>query len=896
MASLSCRWQFRRPGSQVEETPQEQQEVDRPGSVAPPEHCGGYDCEFVERPRELQMDCPICLLVLREPFQIACCGNSFCRTCIERIQTNKKACPTCNKANFAVFSDKRLRRSLYVFRVRCVHQKSGCEWTGELGELERHLNLNLELGKQLIGCAFAEVACTHCREYFQRRHVHTHQSEACPQRPFSCDYCEDYGSVYEDIVSNHWPVCKCYPVPCPNECGVSPERQNVETHVNTACPLTVVNCDFHYTGCEVQLVRKDMPTHLAESLVNHLSLLALHNQQLTQLTMQQKESLEELKKENKALKLKVSKDVSQEVAELKRQQKKSLQENQQKIQELEQKTLTSQREIGVLKMEVNNDVVQDVVKLRSQLKENLEECQRKIQKLEKEKQASIHEIEALKLKVNENMEQEVADLRRQQVEDRVSLVTLQQQIGMLPPVRLTMTNYEEMKQSNQQWYSPPFYTHQQGYKMCLNVYANGLGIGEGTHVSVFAYLMRGEFDDFLKWPFKGSVVLQLCNQLEDKKHQGHIIDFSKTTNPKHISRVTSGERGNGWGIHVFIAHNDLKFKRANKCQYLKDDCLHFRIITVESLSEPGVLPTELTMTNFEQHKTNNDQWYSPPFYTHPQGYKMCLDVYANGNGDGKGTHVSAFTHLMRGEFDDRLKWPFQGSVVLQLCNQLEDKKHCGYIIDFSKTTYPKVISRVTSGERAESGLGAHTLIAHNDLNVNYCQYLKNDCLQFRIITVESLSEPRVLPTERTMTNFEQNKIDNDDWFSPPFYTHPRGYKMCLNVDANGYGDGEGTHVSVWAYLMRGEFDDNLKWPFQGGVTVAMLNQLEDGNHTTETIRFTTTTEAKYVGRVTGRERAPSGLGSPTFIAHTDLDYNPVKNCQYLKYDCLHFRIVKVELK
>ena len=89
-----------------------------------------------------------------------------------------------------------------------------------------------------------------------------------------------------------------------------------KTHMNTVCPLTVVKCDFHYAGCEVQLVRKNMPTHLAESLATHISLLttqtqvlagrggqdtllshlslfALHNQQLTQLTMQQKESLEE---------------------------------------------------------------------------------------------------------------------------------------------------------------------------------------------------------------------------------------------------------------------------------------------------------------------------------------------------------------------------------------------------------------------------------------------------------------------------------------------------------------------------------------------------------------------------------------------------------------------------
>ena len=148
-----------------------------------------------------------------------------------------------------------------------------------------------------------------------------------------------------------------------------------------------------------------------------------------------------------------------------------------------------------------------------------------------------------------------------------------------------------------------------------------------------------------------------------------------------------------------------------------------------------------------------------------------------------------------------------------------------------------------------------------------------------------------------MTDFEQHKIDSDYWYSPPFYTHPQGYKMCLSVVANGYDDGEGTHVSVYAFLMRGEFDDHLKWPFRGHVTVVMLNQLEDNNHTTETIRFAETKESgTYISRVMESNIAPSGWGYPTFIAHTELNYNPIKNCQYLKYDCLRLQIVQVELK
>ena len=114
--------------------------------------------------------------------------------------------------------------------------------------------------------------------------------------------------------------------------------------------------------------------------------------------------------------------------------------------------------------------------------------------------------------------------------------------------------------------------------------------------------------------------------------------------------------------------------------------------------------------------------------------------------------------------------------------------------------------------------------------------------------------------------------------------------MCLRVYANG-DNGKGTHVSVYVYLMRGEFDDQLKWPFRDNITVAILNQLEDNHHATRTIPFTKTKDNKIIGR---GERPASGFGYHTFIAHLDLTYNPAKNCQYLKYDCLRFRIVKVD--
>ena len=61
--------------------------------------------------------------------------------------------------------------------------------------------------------------------------------------------------------------------------------------------------------------------------------------------------------------------------------------------------------------------------------------------------------------------------------------------------------------------------------------------------------------------------------------------------------------------------------------------------------------------------------YSPPFFTSPCGYKMCGRVYLNGDGIGRGTHLSFFFVLMRGEYDGLLPWPFQQKVTLCLLDQ-----------------------------------------------------------------------------------------------------------------------------------------------------------------------------------------------------------------------------------
>ena len=62
--------------------------------------------------------------------------------------------------------------------------------------------------------------------------------------------------------------------------------------------------------------------------------------------------------------------------------------------------------------------------------------------------------------------------------------------------------------------------------------------------------------------------------------------------------------------------------------------------------------------------------YSPPFYYY--GYKFRLWLHPNGRADAKGTHLSIYFILMKGEYDAKLLWPFQSIVKFTLIDQQED--------------------------------------------------------------------------------------------------------------------------------------------------------------------------------------------------------------------------------
>ena len=303
--------------------------------------------------------------------------------CIDRVKGNNQDCPTCNERNFNLFYNKGLEQSLYDFEVYCSHKSKGCEWRGELRELDKHLNSEPAVDKSLEGC-----------------------------------------------------------------------------------PFTVINCPLGHTGCDVKLPRKNIKAHVNDDLFRHF---------------------------------------------------------------IKQATL--------------------VVTLNTQL-----------QNVKVEKQ---------------QLEQHVAELEReirQMKETQIIITHTGQPIG---PVEFIMTNFNQY-QDDEQWYSPPFYTHYHGYKMCLRVWPKGFHDGKGTHLGVTICIMHGEFDDQLKWPFRGIITFQLMNQEEDENHVDTTVPFNEDTPDMYANRVIGRERNScGWGHNTILSLSELEPK------YCKNGCVKFCITKIE---------------------------------------------------------------------------------------------------------------------------------------------------------------------------------------------------------------------------------------------------------------------------------------------------------------------------
>ena len=454
--------------------------------------------------------------------------------------------------------------------MMCSNCDNGCGWMGELRSLDYHLTT----------CGYALLRCTNqCMEdekevRILRCDLDQHLKNECPNHQYQCRHCKAIGK-HCDITTTHLDTCPKVKIPCPNaHCKALVPRFKLSDHLTT-CEYALLHCPNKCTENtkEVRMLCRDLDHHLKDECPNrqyqcphckdtgrYCEIITTHlytcpkvnipcpNSDCTALVLHCELTDHRSKCQFEKVPCKYAGIGCKE--ELLRKY-------------LEQHELDDAFHL--------HTAIETVNKQQSEINKQREEInkqQKEINKQRAEINKQQKEINKQRAEINKQREEMKAVKEEQEI---MCDGIIAAQAG---PCVFKMPEFSRCKSSKRAWYSPPFYSHPGGYKMCIRVDANGFGDVAGTHVSVLASLMKGRNDDNLPWPFTGNFTFTLLNQLGDKNHHTRTISLQQDNEAGW--RVVDGEfAATGFGQRTFISHN--KLYAPWNCQYLKDDCLYFRI-------------------------------------------------------------------------------------------------------------------------------------------------------------------------------------------------------------------------------------------------------------------------------------------------------------------------------
>ena len=191
---------------------------------------------------------------------------SVAKCCLDNVKNTVaiiNVCPVCRDEKFVTFLNKQADREIKSLHIYCANKEKGCEWQGELNDINNHLGNS-------DGCQFEVVKCfNECGKVIQRQYLTSHVETECPRRKVNCQYCHDTGE-HQFIEGQHKEECPKLPLPCPNKCEVGNiPYKGMEAH-RKECPLEMIQCEYYSVGCEVRMARKDQEKHENEKAKEHL--------------------------------------------------------------------------------------------------------------------------------------------------------------------------------------------------------------------------------------------------------------------------------------------------------------------------------------------------------------------------------------------------------------------------------------------------------------------------------------------------------------------------------------------------------------------------------------------------------------------------------------------------
>ncbi|XP_006824450.1 TNF receptor-associated factor 2-like [Saccoglossus kowalevskii] len=172
---------------------------------------------------------------------------------------------------------------------------------------------------------------------------------------------------------------------------------------------------------------------------------------------------------------------------------------------------------------------------------------------------------------------------------------------------------------------------------------------------------------------------------EELKNKNTVLENKLSTYEGIVAVLNSQIERDAQAVHTIegqqkrdrdlIESLERKIKSQDRIIALKDVALaeqNLMIQTLELASYDGIMVWKIADFNRrcqEAVSGKTTSVYSQCFFTGRHGYKMCARVYLNGDGMGKGNHVSLFFVIMRGPNDAILRWPFRQKVTFMWLDQ-----------------------------------------------------------------------------------------------------------------------------------------------------------------------------------------------------------------------------------
>ena len=790
---------------------------------------GGYDCQFVGEILPEEGECPICDLIYSDPHQMRCCGKRICGGCVEKIKAKSQPCPFCKEVDVSPYPDKAHMQSLGSYKVNCPNRSKGCEWEGQLSDLDRHLNLAPTTEKQLKGCPFFEIQCRFCFKSFECRFINNHQSRECPKRPYECEYCK-YSASFDEVTQQHSNECPSAPVTCPNNCEIAVLRCELEHHRNHDCPLEMQQCEFCAVGCQVELPRRDMPEHKRQSVVEHSVALSTTMQKaIADITSLQGDNTT-LQGDSTSLRGDITtlqRDSISFLGHITTLQgdittlqgdSTSLQGD---ITSLQGDSTFLQGDITTLQGD-STSLQGDITTLQgdiTSLHGDITSLQGDITTLQGDSTSLRGDITSLQ-GGSTSLRGDITSLQGDSTSLRGDITTLQGAITTQQgKMQAHVTQKTSAMQESLDKIQERMITQNERIKgLCVVVVL--LAIVAVVSIALLAVVVTEQsgqhsmngiryredqtgfcrFDDCKderentgkegreEWRNELDIRMEqeqkerrneLKNRMEQeqkerrdelknrmKQEQKERRDELKNRMKQEqnelnrkvekvmvqVSEYEAAERQERQRLQGQLSElqdqldQDIKTRQKTDIEHkvtgVDVNMLQVRqnaiLKHLQMFPHEDILPFEFEMKEFKNHRRNGDLWYSPPFYTDINGYKMCIRVEVRGK-DGK--YVSVTVFLMAGVADDDLKWPFREDITIELINQASSSRWnpLSYFRS-KKESHFKTLEfesnrRVTSGERALDGLQISRFIAHDNLEYDSeegTQYLKDDTLKFRI--------------------------------------------------------------------------------------------------------------------------------------------------------------------